>query len=217
MPPALSARNPPAAARGSSDSAITSHRSPLQQTLPSSDLEDALSKTSESIDGQAATEFSVEDSFAPNDGEAAGEPDGVQNRDALAATMDAERRQLAEMFDEIDASGASAALEAVALANTEDETLELEQDVQQLQQSIAGIKSAKGNKLPTAAGGERGSAASSEILPSRLGTSRGSRVGFCRWLRSCPGAASTTHWRPRRECFPRREILSFVTRGVDSL
>eukprot|EP01043_Picozoa_sp_COSAG02_P033125 COSAG02_NODE_2248_length_9373_cov_31.225361_1_plen_488_part_00 len=176
VPAAVSARNPPASARRSSDSAIWPRRSPQQQTVPDPELEGTLSNTSEAIDGHAATEITAEitaeDTSAPGDGAAAEEQDGVQNRDALAAAMDAERQQLAEMFDEIDASGASGALEAVALANAEHETSELEQDVQQLKQSIAGIKSPKSSKFPRAAGDEGSSRLSSELLPPRLGTSR---------------------------------------------
>ena len=172
VPNAASARNPSASARGSGDSAIRPRRSQTQTAL-GPEGGDALSNTSEAIDGHAATEIATEDTstLGDGDGAAAEDTDGVQNRDALAAAMDAERRQLAEMFDEIDASATSATFEAVALANAEDETNELEQNVQQLKQSIASIKSPKGSKFPRAAGGDAGSDVSTELSPPRMGSS----------------------------------------------
>ena len=132
-------------------------RSPQQQTAGAASTEDAMGTGKpDAIDAPAETEEldGLGETTASGDGATADEPDGVEDREALAAAMESERRQLAQMFDEIDASGGSAALKDVALANAEDETNELEEEVEQLKQSVATIASPQRSKLPRVAEGE---------------------------------------------------------------
>ena len=136
---------------------IWPRRSPQLHSEGAALAEDAMGNVNpDAIDAPADTEVleGLRETTASEDGTGADEPDGVQNREALAAAMEAERRQLAQMFDEIDASGASAALEAVALANAEDETNELEEEVEQLKQSIASIASPQRSNLPRVTDGD---------------------------------------------------------------
>ena len=110
------------ASRGASPS-LSSRRAPGSPLRPSPskqpdagapavDLEDERPPSSGLVAGaeeQAAADS--EGAEASGDEAAPSAADGVANRDALAAAMEAERRQLAQMFDDVDAtSGAQSIL-----------------------------------------------------------------------------------------------------------
>lgn len=188
-PVSVSARGLPGSARGTSDSLVRPRRLSEQQTTADALIEDATGTgNSEPVavvdspdmmeelgDASMGDDGAVADNDMVAEIENRTEPDGVQNREALAAAMEAERRQLAEMFDEIDAESSSAALEAAALANVGGEAEELEKDVEQLKQSIARIRSPGKNKVSIATVDGVGGANAGTTLPSRLASSRSAK------------------------------------------